>query len=70
VIPATVVDILKGVLAKAELGQVTGIAIATCHDDLCTASAWCMESATLAELLGSVAMLNARLLQQMQEGPG
>jgi len=63
----TVVDILRGVLAKAEAGEITGVAIATCHADLCTASAWSMEAATLAELLGSVAILNARLLDQRRD---
>jgi hypothetical protein len=64
----TVVEALKHVLTQAEGGEITGIAIATCHSDLSTASAWSMEAATLAEMLGSVAILNARLIQQMADG--
>jgi len=65
----TVVDICRSMLDRAERGEISGIAIATTHPDLCTASAWVMEEATLAELLGSVAILNARLIQQAQDGP-
>ncbi len=63
----TVIETLRHVLDKAERGQITGIAIATTHGDLCTASAWSMEEATLAELLGSVAIMQARLCAQAQE---
>lgn len=65
----TVVDVLRDLLRRAEGGEITGIAVATCHSDLCTASAWSMDAATLAELLGSVAILNSRLLQQAADGP-
>jgi hypothetical protein len=63
----TVVELLRSLLVKAEVGNITGIAVATCHADLCTASAWSMEDATLAELLGSVAILNARLIEQAKD---
>ena len=64
-----IIDIIEGVLERAKRGDLTGVAIATTHSDLCTASAWAMEEATLAELLGSVAILNARLCQQAADEP-
>ena len=64
----TVLELLRVVTARAEKGELTGIAIATTHGDLCTASAWSMEEATLAELLGSVAILQNRLCQQADDG--
>ena len=60
----TVVEVLRYVLAKAERGEITGVAVATVHGDLCSASAWSMEEATLCELLGSVDLLHFRLLHQ------
>ena len=65
----TIVELCRSILERAERGEISGIAIATTHPDLCTGSAWSMEEATLAELLGSVAILNARLIQQAQDGP-
>ena len=65
----TIVELCRSILARAERGEISGIAIATTHPDLCTASAWSMEEATLAELLGSVAILNARLCQQAADEP-
>jgi hypothetical protein len=58
----TIVELLESLLERAREGTLTGIAVAACHDDLSTASAWAMEAATLAELLGSVAIMNSRLL--------
>jgi hypothetical protein len=62
------VELLRQVLDRAERGELTGVAIATTSPDLCTASAWAMEAATIAELLGSVDMLYFRLLHQMRDG--
>jgi hypothetical protein len=62
----TVVELLEQTLERARGGNITGIAIATCHADLCTASCWSMEAATLAELLGSLAILNQRLCGQAE----
>lgn len=65
----SVIDLIKSILAKAENGDITGIAIATTHAKLAWVVAWSMEDATLCELLGSVAILNARLIQQAADGP-
>ena len=65
----SIVELLKSVLERAERGDISGIAIATTCPDLCTGSAWNMESATLAELLGSVVIMQARLTQEAQDGP-
>lgn len=62
----TVVELLEKVLVRARAGEITGIAIATTHATLYTGSAWAIEHATLAELLGSIAILNARLLDDRQ----
>ena len=62
-----IVALLRQILERAERGEISGIAIATTSPDLCTASAWSMEEATLAELLGSVVIMQARLVQQAQE---
>lgn len=64
----TVVELLRSLLERAEREEISGIAVATTAPDLCTGSAWSMEAATLAELLGSVAIMNARLIQQAQDG--
>jgi hypothetical protein len=64
----TVIELLRQVLDRAERGEISGVAIATTSPDLCTASGWSMEEATLAELLGSVDMLHFRLLERMRDG--
>ena len=64
----TVLELLRVVMALAEKGELTGIAIATTHGDLCTVSAWSRGEATSAELLGSVAILQNRLCQQADDG--
>lgn len=61
----TIVGGLRAMLERAERGELTGIAIATTHGDLCTGSAWVMDEATLAELLGSVVMMQHRLCREM-----
>ena len=65
----TVVELLRQMLERAEGGEISGVAIATTSPTLCTGSAWSMEEATLAELLGSVDILHFRLLHQAQDGP-
>ena len=65
----TIIELCRSILARAEAGEISGIAIATTHPDLCTASAWSMEEATLAELLGSVAILQHRLCHEAADGP-
>lgn len=63
----SVVELLRRMLERAERGEISGVAMAMTAPDLCTASAWSMESATLAELLGSIAILQHRMLKESED---
>lgn len=65
----TVVEVLEMLLERARSGEFSGIAVATTTPDLCTGSVWSLEEATISELLGSVAILNSRMLMQAHDGP-
>lgn len=58
-----IVDLLTRLLAKAEKGEIIGIAVATVTPDLCTGSSYKLGDSTLAELLGSVTLLQWRMME-------
>jgi len=59
----TIISVIEKILALAKTGTLTGVAIATTHGDLSTGSSWCMEEATFAECLGSVVLLQHRMIK-------
>lgn len=59
-----VVEALRMVLALAEAGEVTSVAIATVAPDLSTGSAYKLGDGTMSELLGSIELMKFRLMRQ------
>jgi hypothetical protein len=57
-----IVELLEDMLLRAWRGEITSIAIATVQPDLSTGSTFLLGDGTLCELVGSVSILNHRLL--------
>lgn len=63
-----VIVALKQLLAEAEKGDIAAIAVATIAPDLSSGSAYTLGDGTLAELLGSIALLKHRIMRQAEKG--
>lgn len=64
----TIEALLEETLKMVRRGEITGIAISVCYSDLCTGQAYKMDEASLAELLGCVTIMQARLVAKALAG--
>lgn len=63
-----VVQTLRHVLELAEGGDISSVAIATVAPDLSTGSAFTLGDGTLSELLGSILLLQHRIMTKSDTG--
>lgn len=64
----TVVGVLRQLLAQAENGEFVAVAVATVETGLTTGCAYSLGAGTVAELLGSVVLLQHRLVTNAKTG--
>jgi hypothetical protein len=64
-----VVILLQTMLERANRGEITAIAVATCGPSLTTGYAYTLGDGTLAELVGLIAMLQHRVIYAGRAGP-
>ena len=65
---AKVIAQLRRIVDLAEKGEIASIAIATVGPDLSTGSAFVLGDGTLSELLGSILLMQHRIMTNAESG--
>jgi hypothetical protein len=62
-------EILQDMLLRARNGEITAVAVATLGPDLSTGSGFTLGDGTLSELLGSICLMQHRIMTAAENGP-